>query len=320
MHLHNNNCFDAQGLQKYDYAGYQHLCPQGMGQGNGGYGAHLWKNCYLGPRLGSSRWNGGENFMFDATRHGTTLDNVTVLHATDDPANFHGYWGNVRSVTGNRVAFGAYDGWRLFLDVTLPDVTVGDNILFYNRDTGKSLGRALVAALDADAVILDRPAADFINSIAVFPEHECGDWTIQHCNWHDNYQRILIASGPGTIRNCTFARNGSFVQLNADLSYVEGGVPRNITIAGNVFTDVNPQPGGAVIDVKMTAAGKRTKFKLINNITIVGNTFNHPGEAAISLDGVADCVILNNHINNPIRYSAARQARPTSPASGDHFN
>jgi len=285
--------------------------PRGWGRETGGYGANLWKNCYLGPRPGSSRWNGGENFMFDATRHGTTLDNVTVLHATDDPANFHGYWGNVRGATGNRVTFGAYDGWRCFLDDTLPDVTVGDSILFYNRDTGKPLGHALVAALDTDAVILDRPANLFINSIAEFPEHECGGWTIQNCNWHDNYQRILIASGPGIIRNCTFTSNGSFVQLNADLSYVEGGVPQNITIADNVFTDVNPQPGGAVIDVKMTAAGKPTKFKLINNITIAGNTFNHPGEAAILLDGVANCVILNNHINDPIRYTAL--ASPGQP-------
>ena len=285
--------------------------PRGWGRETGGYGAHLWKNCYLGPRLGSNRWNGGENFMFDATRHGTTLDNVTVLHSTDDPANFHGYWGNVLSVKGKSVTFGSYDGWRLLLEVTLPDVTVGDRILFYNRSTGKPLGHAIVIAINADTVTLDRPAADFINSIAEFPEHECGDWTIQNCNWHDNYQRILIASGPGTIRNCNFVRNGSFVQLNADLNFVEGGVPRNITIIDNVFTDVNLQPGGAVIDVRMTAADKRTTFKLINNIKISGNTFNNPSEAAISLDGVEDSVILNNHINDPIRCTAL--ARPSQP-------
>jgi len=285
--------------------------PRGWGRESGGYGAHLWKNCYLGPRPGSSRWNGGENFMFGSTRHGTTLDNVTVLHTTDDPANFHGYWGNVKSVTGNRITFGAYDGLRHFLDDTLPYVTVGDSILFYNRETGQLLGRALVAALDTDAVILDGSAKHFVNSIARFPEHECGGWTIQNCNWHDNYQRILIASGPGMIRNCNFTNNGSFVQLNADLSSVEGGVPQNITIADNVFTDVNPQPGGVVIEANMTSGGKPTKFKLINNITIAGNTFNHPGEAAISLDGVANGAILNNHFNDPIRNTAL--ARPGQP-------
>ena len=284
---------------------------RGWGRETGGYGAHLWKNCYLGPRPGSCRWNGGENFMFDATRHGTTLDNVTVLHATDDPANFHGYWGNVLSVTGNQVNFGAYDGWKCFLDDTLTDVIVGDSILFYNRDTGQPLGNAFVKALDTDAVILDRPATPFVNAIAEFPQHECGGWTIQNCNWHDNYQRILIASGPGIIRNCNFTNNGSFVQLNADLSYVEGGVPQNVTIADNVFTDVNPQPGGPVIEIKMTASSKPTKFKLISNITINGNTFNRPGEAAISLDGVANGIILNNHFNDPVRYSAL--ARPSQP-------
>lgn len=284
--------------------------PRGWGRETGGYGAHLWKNCYLGPRPGSSRWNGGENFMFDATRHGTTLDNVTVLHTTDDPANFHGYWGNVISVQGSLVTFGAYDGWRLFLDVTLPDVTPGDNVLFYDRNTGKPLGHAVVSDLVKEGVILDRPAAGFTNSIAVFPGHECGGWTIQHCNWLDNYQRILIASGPGMIRNCTFARNGSLAELNADLRFVEGGIPSNITIANNVFTDVNPQPGGAVIGVKITAGGKAIAAKLISNITISGNTFNCPGEAAISLNGVANAAILNNHINDPVRYTAL--AKPGS--------
>jgi len=34
----------------------------------GGYGAHVWRNCYFGPRPGTSQWQGGEGFMFNATR------------------------------------------------------------------------------------------------------------------------------------------------------------------------------------------------------------------------------------------------------------
>ena len=43
--------------------------------------------------------------MFNATRHGTTLDRVTVLHSTDDILNIHGYWSLVQSVDGNSVRF-----------------------------------------------------------------------------------------------------------------------------------------------------------------------------------------------------------------------
>ncbi len=286
--------------------------PRGWGRETGGYGAHLWKDCYLGPRPGTNQWNGGENFMFDATRHGTTIDNVTVLHTTDDPANFHGYWGNIVSVKGTRITFGVYDGWRLFLDVTLPDVAKGDRILFYSRATGKLLGNAIVenVNIEANAINIDRSAADFANALAEFPEHACGGWTIQNSNWHDNYQRILVASGPGTIRNCNFVRNGSSVQLNSNLNYVEGGTPQNITIEDNVFTDVNPQPGGVVIDVSMIIAGKPVNPNLISNIKIIGNTFNNPGKSAISLNGATNCSILNNHIDNPIRYTALATSGP----------
>ena len=49
---------------------------------SGGDGAHLWKDCYFGPRPGTSQWQGGEGFMFNATRHGTTLDRVTICHTS----------------------------------------------------------------------------------------------------------------------------------------------------------------------------------------------------------------------------------------------
>ena len=43
--------------------------------------------------------------MFNATRHGTTLDGVVMRHTGDDIANFHGYWGHIESLVGNRVTF-----------------------------------------------------------------------------------------------------------------------------------------------------------------------------------------------------------------------
>jgi hypothetical protein len=249
-----------------------------LGTELGGFGAHLWKNCYFGPRPGTSQWQGGEGFMFNATRHGTTLDNVTIAHTADDCANFHGYWSRVESVDGNRVAFGKNGETRR----PFPrDLAMGDGVIFYARD-GERLGDALVTAIESNAVLVDKPATNFANAIAEWTDHECGGWTIQNCNWHDDYQRLLIQSGPGVVRNCTFTRLGSSIELNSVMDYVEGGVPRDITIENNVFTDVNPQPGGAAI-ADYVYSFERGRGQKLRNITIMKNTFNRSLAEVIAL-------------------------------------
>ena len=256
-----------------------------------GYGAHIWKNCYFGPRPGTSQWQGGEGFMFNATRHGTTLDHVTMLHTTDDTANFHGYWSPVASIApGNRVTFGQNSETRRALPLGLE---AGDSVIFLARDTGTELGRAKVTAIDGDTVTLNQPSDHYANALAEWPDHECAGWLIQNCDWHDNYQRLLIQSGPGTVRNCRFTRFGSSIELNSVMPYVEGGVPRDIRIENNNFTDVNPQPGGAAITV-YAHAFQRDHAPMLHKITITGNTFSHPNETVISLTGVEGGLIANN--------------------------
>jgi hypothetical protein len=266
-----------------------------------GYGAHVWKNCYFGPRPGTNQWQGGEGFMFNATRHGTTLDHVTIVHTTDDTANFHGYWSPVVSVTdNNRVTFGKNEETRRALPHGLE---VGDAVIFLARAAGDELGRAHVTAIDGDTVTLDQPANKFVNAIAEWPDHACAGWLIQNCDWHDVYQRLLIQTGPGTVRNCRFTRFGSSIELNSVMPYVEGGVPRDIRIENNIFTDVNPQPGGAAIAV-YAHAFERDKSPTLRNITIVGNTFSHPNETVIALTGVDGGLIANNRFSgsrNPVQ-------------------
>jgi len=258
-----------------------------------GYGAHLWKNCYFGPRPGTSQWQGGEGFMFNATRHGTTLDNVTIRHTTDDTANVHGYWSRVESVADRVVTFLRNGETRRPFPRGLE---IGDSILFYERNSGNRLGRASVIATNGNTVTLDQSAASFTNAVAEWPEHECAGWTIQRCDWHDNYQRLLIQSGPGIVRDCAFTRHGSSIELNSVFPYVEGGVPRDIVITRNTFTDVNPQPGGAVIESYVrTFHGKPSS--LLHGIVITTNTFYHPRETVIALDGAANPVISGNKIN-----------------------
>jgi len=266
-----------------------------------GYGAHVWRNCYFGPRPGTSQWQGGEGFMFNATRHGTTLDHVTIRHTTDDTANFHGYWSPVAAIAGgNRVTFGKNEETRRALPHGLE---VGDAVVFLARDSGAELGRAKVTAMDGDTVTLDQPADKFANALAEWPDHECAGWLIQNCDWHDNYQRLLIQSGPGTVRNCRFTRFGSSIELNSVMPYVEGGVPHDILIANNVFTDVNPQPDGAAITV-YAHTFLRDQAPTFRNITITGNTFTHPNDPVIALSGVDSGLIANNHFSgsrNPVQ-------------------
>ena len=280
--------------------------PKGWGAEWGGDGGHLWKNCFFGPRPGTSQWQGGEGFMFCATRHGTTLDNVTIRHTTDDTANFHGYWGNIQNIASNRVTFALNHEFRR---TVLRDAAAGDQLLFRDKITGELLGDALLTAVEGATVTLDKSAANFTNAIVEWPDHSCAGWTVQNCQWQDNYQRLLIQSGPGIVRNCTFARHGSAIELNSVMPYVEGSVPHDITIADNVFTDVNPVPHGATITVYAHTFGRSAP--ILSNIVITGNSFTRPGEAAIVLSGVQGGTIARNHFVQPI--TATALAKPNEP-------
>ena len=262
------------------------------GAESGGFGAHLWKNCYFGPRPGTSQWQGGEGYMFNATRHGTTLDNVTIIHTADDCANFHGYWSSVSAVSGNRVTFGIHDGNHRLLPA---DTAIGDRALFFERNTGRPLGAATVTAIEKDGVALDKPATNFTGAIVEWPDHECAGWTITNCSWHDNYQRILIQSGPGAIRNCTFARLGCGIELNFDFPYIEGGIPHDIAIENNTFTDVNPRPGGTLIESHFHTY-ENCETNLAANILLTGNTITGPNERPLALHGVSNTHIADNRI------------------------
>ena len=262
----------------------------------GGVGAHLWKNCYFGPRPGTCQWQGGDGFMFNATRHGTTMDHVTVSHSTDDIINIHGYWSLVESVDGSSVRFTKAHGHRLMP----PDLTVGDGAIFLARDTGVVLGQASIVRIDKDRVELNQSAASFSNAVVAWPDHECAGWLVQNCDWHDNYQRIFIQSGPGVLRHCTVTRSGSGVEIGYDMPYVEGGRPCGITIQDNRFVNVNTSsPRGGVIAAHTCTFAKRDVAQ-IENVSITGNAFDWPVEEAVVLKCVKDAVISGDRINEHV--------------------
>jgi hypothetical protein len=263
---------------------------------SGGEGAHLWKDCYFGPRPGTSQWKGADGFLCRATRFGTTMDNVTIRHTADDLQNFHGIWGKVKAVSGNQVTLET--NWDL--RPTLKNARPGDRLRFIHRKTGAFLGEAKLTAIKDFVVTLDQNAMPFAEAQAEWPEHECAGWTVQNCRWEDSFQRLLIMSGPGTVRDCTFTRWGSGISLNTGMGLV-GGIPSDITIANNTFIDVSPRPHSPVIGARAHNAKGQDGIPPIERLVITGNTFIRSGGPAMELIGLKDSRIEGNHIESPVR-------------------
>lgn len=274
---------------------------------SGGDGAHLWKDCYFGPRPGTSQWKGADGFLCRSTRHGATLDNVTIRHTADDLQNFHGIWGKVKSVAGKQVTLETNASLR----PTLRNARPGDRLRFIHRKTGTFLGEAKLVTLKDFVLTLDQDATAFAAAQASWPEHECAGWLVQNCHWEDNFQRLLIMSGPGTVRGCTFTRMGSNISLNTGMGLV-GGVPSDITIAENVFIDVSPRPHHPAIDARAHNAQGQDGVPPIERLVITGNTFVRSGGPALNLIGLKDSRIEGNRIEAPLR--ATLIARPQDTA------
>lgn len=270
---------------------------------SGGDGAHLWKDCYFGPRPGTCQWKGADGFLCRSTRYGSTLDNVTIRHTADDLQNFHGIWGKVKAVSGNQVTLEVNPSLR----PTLKNARPGDRLRFIHRKTGVLLGEAKLTALKDFQLTLDQNAAPFAEGQAEWLDHECAGWVVQNCRWEDNFQRLLIMSGPGTVRDCIFTRMGSNISLNTGMGLV-GGIPSDITIAGNTFINVNPRPHGAAIDARAHNAQGKDGTPPIERLVITGNTFTRSGGPAMNLIGIKESRIENNRINTPLR--ATLIARP----------
>jgi hypothetical protein len=269
--------------------------PKGGFNETGGEGGHLWTHCYFGPRQGTSQWQGGDGMMCNATRRGTTLDQVLIEHCTDDPVNIHGYWSEVASVSGNRLELVPGNHTTRLLK---SGATPGDRLRFYEKKTGALAGSAKVTGIEGHTVTLDQSAAAFAGKLAEWEDHQCAGWTIRDSEFRDCYQRLLIQSGPGTVSGSRFTRMGSGVQLNSVLSYVEGGVPRGIVIDGNTFEDVNPQPGGAAIH--LYARGLQPGAQpWLKDITITNNLFLGDAETVIALKQIDGGLISGNRVERP---------------------
>jgi hypothetical protein len=277
----------------------------------GGDGAHLWKDCYFGPRPGTSQWKGADGYLSRSTRYGSTLDNVTIRHTADDLQNFHGIWGKVKSVAGEKVTLETNPSLR----PTLTNARSGDRLRFIHRKTGIILGEAKLTAHQEFQLTLDQDATPFAEAQCEWLDHECAGWVVQNCHWEDNFQRLLIMSGPGTVRGCTFTRMGSCISLNTGMGLV-GGIPSDVTIADNTFTDVNPRPHGASIDARAHNAQGQDGIPPIERLVITGNSFTRSGGPAMKLIGINDSRIENNRIDSPVRATAITSPNDVADRQG----
>ena len=270
---------------------------------NGGDGAHLWKDCYFGPRPGTSQWKGADGYLCRSTRYGCILDNVTIRHTADDLQNFHGIWGKVKTVSGTRLTLETNASLR----PTLKNARAGDRMRFIHQKTGVFLGEAKLVSQRDFEITLDQDATPFAEAQAEWLDHECAGWVVQNCHWEDNFQRLLIMSGPGTVRGCTFTRMGSNISLNTGMGLV-GGIPNDITITDNTFIDVDLRPHNPAIDVRAHNALGQDGIPSIDRLQITGSNFTRTGGPAMHLVGVNHARIEGNHIDSPVRATAI--ARP----------
>ena len=272
----------------------------------GGDGAHLWKDCYFGPRPGTSQWKGADGYLCRSTRFGSTLDHVTIRHTADDLQNFHGIWGKVSAVSGNRITLEKNASLR----PTLTNARRGDRLRFIHRKTGEFLGEAKLTSVEDFQLTIDREATSFLEAQAEWLDHECAGWVVQNCDWEDNFQRLLIMSGPGTVRGCSFTRMGSNISLNTGMGLV-GGIPSDITIEDNRFVDVSPRPDGSAIEGHAHNAQGKLGVPAIERLIVKNNLFVRAGGAAIRLAGIKDASITGNRFESCL--ISTPLARPDSP-------
>jgi hypothetical protein len=274
---------------------------------SGGDGEHLWKDCYFGPRPGTSQWKGADGFLCRSTRYGCVMDNVTIRHTADDLQNFHGIWGKVKAVSGKQVTLETNGA----LLPTLRNARPGDRLRFIHRKNGALLGEAKLISHHDYQLTLDQDATPFAEAQAEWLDHECAGWVVQNCRWEDNFQRLLIMSGPGLVRGCTFTRMGSNISLNTGMGLV-GGIPSDITITDNRFIDVSSRPHQPAIDVHAHNAQGGFGTPPIERLIITGNTITRSGGPAMNLIGLQDSRNENNVIDSPVR--ATLLARPNDEA------
>lgn len=279
---------DCAGLK---FIGIRNHITKGGVRELGGGGGHLWKDCYFGPRPGTCHWQSGDGILTGCMERGSTYDGLTMRHTTDDLLDIHGFWGYVEKTAGDTIT--------IQRSHQMP-AEPGDELNFFDAQTGEPAGKAIVINVRDQTLTLDRAGQPFANAIAENPKRQNNGWEIRNCDFRDCYQRLLVQGGnDGTLRNNRFTRVGSCVELHSNFfTKNEGGICRGIRILDNVFEDVAIHPDGVALRAGFQSLNNQARTPLLKDITIRGNHFINSGKRAIELSLVSGGIISGNTFEN----------------------
>ena len=235
-----------------------------------------------------------------------------MMHTTDDVMNMHGYWGYPENVDGRTIT--------LKRDHQMPAQS-GDELTFYDPETGMPAGKALVTAVAGQRITLDRDAAAFASAIAENRRFQCDGWEIRNCTFTDCYQRLLVQGGNGgTLRDSSFTRMGGHISLQSNFfTKNEGGICRNIRIENNSFDRVAIHPDGIALVADFKPLKRGNTGTILRDITVCGNRFLHCGSPAIAFGLVDGGLISGNCFERSILpRSAAAAGKPPDPIVLEH--
>lgn len=270
---------------------------------NGGYGDHLWKDCYCGPRPGTQRLLGGEGGLSQGCRVGPVYDGCYYKTTTDDSINIHGFWSKVS------YSQQVEDGYEVKFNFAPVGIEKGDKVLFYN-DAGLQVATCTVKEtplatynyngfLTSNILLEENVPNNYVNLIAYFPNSQCEGFTIKNCIFENVYQRCLINSGSGTVENNLFINCGNNLALTSNIYSYEGGIMHDITVKNNLFVNTGNHPGGTAITLYQSR--EMGLYVSAKNIDIEDNVFVNCG-ALIDIVNAKDVTLKNNIVIEPLVY------------------
>ena len=264
---------------------------------NGGYGDHLWKDCYFGVRPGTNRVLGAEGNMSQGLRHGSAYEQLHLHFTTDDAINIHGFWSRVREQNG-RCAY---------LDFAPVGIEAGDTAEWYTAD-GELTAVSTVEKTPepnynyngflTSLVYFSEPLPDRAADLRIrWPHSECDGWTIRDCVFDNVYQRILINSGSGRFEHNLVRYMGSNLALTSTTESYEGGFMHDITIRDNVFLHSADHPGASVVEIVQTPGWGHTARA--TGITVEHNLMIGCG-CPLEADNAVGLTVADNTVAVPV--------------------
>ena len=270
---------------------------------NGGYGDHLWKDCYFGVRPGTNRVLGAEGNMSQGLRHGSTYDGIVFGLTTDDAVNIHGFWSKAKSVMS------LADGYSMKVSQAPVGIQAGDPVEFYTS-SGKLVATCTVKTdpvakfnyngfLSSPVILKEEPPQNYADLLIRWPNSECDGFVIRNCRFENVYQRVLVNSGSGLIENNLFLSDGSNLSLTSNTGSYEGGIMKNIAIRNNVFYNTANHPGGSAVGISQTT--NWANYLSGDNISLTDNVFVNCGKL-LTAANIKNMTITGNLIVNPLVY------------------